>query len=94
MNVPKLSVIIPFYNASQFLRRSLDSVMKQTFKDIEVILVNDGSTDNSQDIAAEYLDSSLFVMLINIKREPGRSGWHLWMQMIGWKKIFMSPISK
>ena len=37
MNVPKLSVIIPFYNASQFLRRSLDSVMKQTFKDIEVI---------------------------------------------------------
>ena len=53
MNVPKLSVIIPFYNASQFLRRSLDSVMKQTFKDIEVILVNDGSTDNSQDIAAE-----------------------------------------
>lgn len=68
MNVPKLSVIIPFYNASQFLRRSLDSVMKQTFKDIEVILVNDGSTDNSQDIAAEYLDSSLFVMLINVKR--------------------------
>ena len=73
MNVPKLSVIIPFYNASQFLRRSLDSVMKQTFKDIEVILVNDGSTDNSQDIAAEYLDSSLFVVLINVKRNARRS---------------------
>ena len=45
--------------------------MKQTFKDIEVILINDGSTDNSQDIAAEYLDSSLFVVLINVKRGGG-----------------------
>lgn len=72
MNAPKLSVIIPFYNASRFLRRSLDSVMKQTFKDIEVILVNDGSTDNSQDIAAEYLDNSLFVLLINVKQGGGK----------------------
>ena len=95
MNVPKLSVIIPFYNASQFLRRSLDSVMKQTFKDIEVILVNDGSTDNSQDIAAEYLDSSLFVMLINIKRggvskarniglKRARGGWVAFMDADDW----------
>jgi len=49
-----LSVIIPVYNTEQYLRRCLDSVVNQTLKDIEIICVNDGSTDNSFSILQEY----------------------------------------
>lgn len=50
----KVSVIIPVYNAGDFLRPALDSVLGQTLKEIEVICVDDGSTDNSLDILKEY----------------------------------------
>ena len=49
-----LSVIIPVYNAQQDLRRCLDSIAAQTFRDMEVILVDDGSTDGSGDVCEEY----------------------------------------
>ena len=51
---PKISVIIPVYNASEYLGQCLDSVLLQTFSDIEVICVNDGSTDDSLDILQGY----------------------------------------
>lgn len=50
----KVSIVIPVYNAADFLRECLDSVFSQTLTDIEVICVNDGSTDNSQAILDEY----------------------------------------
>ena len=50
MNSPKISVIIPVYNVEKYLAECLDSVINQTFKDIEVICVNDCSTDSSLDI--------------------------------------------
>ena len=50
----KVSVVVPVYNAEKFLRRGLDSLRKQTLKDIEIICVNDGSTDGSVAILAEY----------------------------------------
>ncbi len=49
-----ISVIIPVYNAGSFLRKCLDSVVNQTYKDLQIILVNDGSTDGSGDICDEY----------------------------------------
>lgn len=51
---PKVSVIIPVYNVEQYLRECLDSVLGQTLKEIEVICVDDGSTDRSLDILREY----------------------------------------
>ena len=51
----KVSVIVPVYNVEKYLRRCLDSLVNQTFKDYEVILVNDGSTDSSSDIINEYV---------------------------------------
>lgn len=51
---PKISVIIPVYNTSIYLRQCLDSVLNQDFDDYEVICVNDGSTDNSLEILREY----------------------------------------
>ena len=49
-----ITVIVPIYNAATFLRDSLDSIVKQTYKDWKCILVNDGSPDNSQSIIDEY----------------------------------------
>lgn len=54
MNSPKISLIVPVYNVEIYLRKALDSIVSQTFKDVEVILVNDGSTDSSYDILQEY----------------------------------------
>ena len=54
MSQPKVSVIIPVYNAEKYLRECLDSVVNQTLKDIEIICVDDGSTDGSPAILREY----------------------------------------
>ena len=51
---PKVSVIIPVYNVEAYLRQCLDSVIKQTLEEIEIICVDDGSTDNSLEILKEY----------------------------------------
>jgi len=51
---PKISIIIPMWNVEKFLRRCLDSVTNQTFKDWQAICVDDGSPDKSVDIAEEY----------------------------------------
>ena len=51
----KVSVIVPIYNVEKYLRKCLDSLVNQTLKDYEVILVNDGSPDSSQDIIDEYV---------------------------------------
>ncbi len=50
----RVSVIVPVYNVECYLRRCLDSCVNQTLKDIEIIVINDGSTDNSLEIAEEY----------------------------------------
>ncbi|MBZ2404815.1 glycosyltransferase family 2 protein [Liquorilactobacillus hordei] len=51
---PLISVIVPVYNVAPFLRRCLDSIINQIYKNIEIVLVNDGSTDNSGEILNEY----------------------------------------
>ena len=52
--MPKVSVIVPIYNVEKYLEKCLDSLVNQTLEDIEIILVNDGSTDNSGQIAKKY----------------------------------------
>ena len=54
MKTPKVSVIIPVYNAEQYLKQCLDSVREQTFSDIELICVDDGSVDSSHEILEAY----------------------------------------
>ena len=61
----KLSVIIPIYNDEKYLRECLDSVCSQTLGDIEVICINDGSTDSSPEILKEYAESDSRIILID-----------------------------
>ena len=51
-----VSVIIPVYNSAQFLKESLESVLNQTYQNIEIICIDDGSTDNSLEILESYSD--------------------------------------
>ena len=53
----KFSVIIPLYNKAPYVRKALETVCAQTYRDYEIIVINDGSTDNSAIIAKEYLNS-------------------------------------
>jgi glycosyltransferase involved in cell wall biosynthesis len=54
--MPKVSVTIPVYNGAAYLKEAIDSVLAQTYKDFEAIVVNDGSTDNSEEILKSYGD--------------------------------------
>lgn len=54
MNNPKISVIVPVYNAEKWLRRCVGSILAQTYTDFELLLINDGSTDDSGVICDEY----------------------------------------
>ncbi len=62
---PKVSVIIPVYNVEKYLRQCLDSVVSQTMHDIEIICVNDGSTDSSGRILEEYSLKDNRIVVIN-----------------------------
>lgn len=61
----KVSVIIPVYNSQRFLKRCLDSIINQTLKEIEIICINDGSTDNSAEILNEYKKKDSRIVIIN-----------------------------
>ena len=66
---PKVSVVIPVYNVGKQLEKCLDSVVAQTFPDIEIIVVNDGSTDNSPEIIARYADEDSRIVVIDKSNE-------------------------
>lgn len=54
MNTPYFSIIIPVYNVEKYLSQCLDSILEQSFGDYELILINDGSKDNSLNICQNY----------------------------------------
>ena len=64
INVPKISVIIPVYNVDKYLDECLDSVENQTLKDLEIICVDDGSTDNSAEILKNHRDKDNRIKII------------------------------
>ena len=52
----KVSVIVPVYNVEKYLRQCLDSILQQTYQNLEILIINDGSTDGSDAICREYLE--------------------------------------
>lgn len=76
-----VSIIIPIYNQERYLRKCVNSCLNQTYRDIEIILVNDASTDRSLEICEAYLKQDSRIRLVNKKMNEGlekarRSGLH------------------
>jgi len=65
--MPEISVIVPVYNVEKYLGECLDSIINQTFHDIEIICVNDGSTDNSRKILEEYQKKDERIKIVDKK---------------------------
>lgn len=68
-NKPKISIIIPVYNVAKYLEKCLDSAVNQTLRDIEIICINDGSTDNSGKILDDYAKKDNRIKVIHKKNE-------------------------
>ena len=68
MNI-KVSVVVPVYNAEKYLAKSIESMLSQSLREIELILVNDGSKDNSLAICQEYAKKDRRVTVIDKKNE-------------------------
>jgi glycosyltransferase involved in cell wall biosynthesis len=70
---PKTSVIIPVYNLEEYIEEGIKSILNQTFKDIEVIAVNDGSSDNSLDILKSFANKDNRVSVVDLPENRGQS---------------------
>lgn len=71
MSAPKVSVVVPIYNVEKYLRECLDSLIGQTLKEIEIICVDDGSTDSSKEIIREYVQKDARVKMIAKEKNSG-----------------------
>ena len=69
----KVSIIVPVYNTMKYLKRCLDALVGQTLEDIEILLINDGSTDDSQKILEEYRDKYPEKIRIIVKENGGQA---------------------
>ena len=69
MNVPAVSVILPAYNCEKFIGKAIQSVLQQTFTDFELIIINDGSTDNTGSIIQTFDDQRIVYL-----KNPGNQG--------------------
>ena len=67
MNDDKITIVIPVYNVEKYLDRALNSVVNQTYKNIEIIIVNDGSTDKSEEIILKYKEKDKRIIYVKQK---------------------------
>ena len=62
MNTPVISILMSVYNGEKYLHAAVDSILKQTFKDFEFIIINDGSIDRSREILESYQDERIVLI--------------------------------
>ncbi|HFI0795947.1 TPA: glycosyltransferase family 2 protein [Streptococcus suis] len=73
MQVPLISVIVPVYNVENYLRQCLDSIIRQTYQHLEIILIDDASTDTSTAICQEYVNKDKRIRMIRVPSNLGVS---------------------
>jgi len=71
IKMPKVSIIIPCYNQGKYVAEAINSALRQTFKDIEIVCVNDGSTDNSAEIIKSFADKYKNFVFFNNEENKG-----------------------
>ena len=69
VRMDEISIIIPVYNTSKYIKKCLDSIANQTFKNLEIIIVNDGSTDDSEDIIKQWIKKNNNVKIKYFNKE-------------------------
>lgn len=67
--MPLISIIVPVFNVEKYLSRCLDSIIKQTFRDVEILLIDDGSSDNSYEIMSEYAQKDSRIKIFKCKHK-------------------------
>ena len=85
----KISIIVPVYNAEHVIKRCVDSLLKQSYPGIEIIIVNDGSTDQTDMICRQYADSDNRIVYIRQKNM-----YSLWTAMILSNQILLTGCMK
>lgn len=78
-----ISVVMPIYNAEKFLRKSIDSILEQSYSDFELILIDDGSTDNSMNIAMYYEDNDNRVKVFSQSNQGASAARNLGLKNAG-----------
>ena len=69
--MPRVSVLMPAYNVEKYVGEAIESILNQTYKDFEFIIINDGSTDNTANIIQEYAKKDKRIKFINNKKNQG-----------------------
>ena len=87
MNDPKVTVIFPIYNNEKYLERAIRSVVEQSLSDIEIILIDDGSTDNAPQICDKLAHEDQRVQVIHKENEGSAAGRNLGIEMARGKFI-------
>ena len=67
-DIPKVSIVVPIYNVEDYLEECLESVVRQTLEDIEIICINDGSTDRSMEILKTYAAADARIIVVDKKK--------------------------
>jgi len=70
----RVSVLVPSYNAEKYIEETIKSILSQDFEDLEVIIVNDKSTDNTKKIVENLMKDSSKIKLVDLERNKGRAG--------------------
>ena len=86
--MPKVSVVMPVYNASRFLNDSINSILNQTLDDLELICVDDGSTDESLDILNNFKDNDSRVKVFSLKHQGGGNARNYGLEKITGEYLF------
>ena len=87
-NMPKVSVVMPVYNASRFLNDSINSILNQTLDDLELICVDDGSTDDSLDILNGFKDKDSRVKVFGLEHQGGGNARNYGLERITGEYLF------
>ena len=80
MNNNKVSIIMPVYNVSEKLNKSLNSLINQTYSNIEILLINDGSTDNSGEVCDKYAQNDNRIKVVHKKNGDGFISKKYWLR--------------